>query len=199
VPTPADLCEFVSAWLDRYPNPGGHAEENAAARADEKQWLDRYVGTTSISQDGARELVEWKFQSMAHRKANALRGINDENWPHAEQCIAQGLQSPGDLPPLMVLGNVHSGIRGWGPAMSSAVLAACIPDRFTIADTRALATVRALEFVVPLGKTFAFNHWEPYLIACRQTAAQCGRSLREIDQAFWAADGIPHFPVTGLP
>src|SRR5271170_3631530 len=115
---------------------------------------------------------------MAPRKMRALQGVDDSRWPHAEQCISNSLRLEGDLAPLMAMAS-SDGIWGWGPAMASVILAACRPERFTVADTRALATVQTIGFEVPSGREFGFNHWEPYLAVCQRAAEQCGRSLRE--------------------
>lgn len=61
--------------------------------------------------------------------------------------------------------------------MSSAVPAACRPGRFTIADVRALASLRALGLVPAAARAgFRVADWLPYLGACRELAApQPGR------------------------
>jgi len=199
VTVPEDLCQYLELWLARYPNADAPATDNVESRRKEQHWLAGFAGRDSLSQIEAREFVDWKFQADARRRANARRAIDEESWPFANVKIREALSLDGDLPPLMAMASRQSGIRGWGPAMSSVVLAVCRPQRFTIADTRALATIRALGFPVPAGQIFAFHHWEPYLAACRSAAERCGRSLREVDQALWTAEGIPHLPVRGQP
>jgi hypothetical protein len=197
MPPPGDLRAFVSVWLDRYPDPDANSSDNRSARASEEKRLNRFIGMASLSQADARELVGWKFNSMAHRRANALKGVDDVHWPHANERIRAALAAEGDLLPLTAMASVRDGVWGWGPAMSSMILAVCFPKRFTIADTKALSTVRALDFPVPTGGTFGINHWEPYLAACRQIAEECDRTLREVDQALWAADGKPYLAIRG--
>src|ERR1022692_4581 len=144
--TPDDLCEYISQWLARYPNLDAAAAENEKAQSDEDNRVGRFARLSTITQDDARELIRWKFQSMAPRRNKALKGVDDDHWPVADQLLVEALSQDGDLPPLLTLGNVRNGIYGWGPAMSSVVLAVCHPSRFTIADTRALGTLRVLGF-----------------------------------------------------
>lgn len=200
------LCGYVSAWLDRYPDDKAASAVNTMAREAEAQRLSRFAGMTVLTQSDADDLVHWKFDTFPPRLTNALAGISPANWPHAERRIAEALQvahaCPGlDRPPLLIMSVTAMGVYGWGEAMSSAVLAACFPRRFTIGDTRALATVQMLAdadllggATIPGGEDFAFRHWEPYLAACRWIGGSCRLSLREVDQALWAADGS-----TGLP
>jgi hypothetical protein len=75
VATP-DLCSELTAWSSRYPVPSAPAERNDAARLDEDRFLGRFAGLAALDRDQAADLVGWKFQGMAHRRALALRGIS---------------------------------------------------------------------------------------------------------------------------
>lgn len=75
-----------------------------------------------------------------------------------------------------------------------AVLAACRPGRFTIADSRALATLRGLGRMPPGSPGFRLADWLPYLRACRILAGQCGQSLRQLDRALWIGASSPQSP-----
>lgn len=199
------LCEYIAAWIDRYPKPKASSASNAAARDAEAQKLGRFAGMTRLARPDAEELVEWKFQGDARRKARALNGVNSTIWHEAERRISAALQiawscSNLDLAPLMVIADSETGVGGWGPAMGSAALATIFPARFTVGDAYGLASLRALHQagvisqVLPGGRTFTLTHWEPYLDACRWIAGTCRRSLREIDQALWAANGAAGLP-----
>jgi hypothetical protein len=89
------------------------------------------------------------------------------------------------------MANGTNGIYRFGPAMSSVVLAACRPDRFTIADSKALATLRGLGRMPPGPPGFRLDDWLPYLAACRMLARQCGLSLRQLDRALWVGAADP--------
>lgn len=78
--------------------------------------------------------------------------------------------------------------------MGSVVLAACRPGRFTVADSRALATLRRLGRMPPGPLGFRRGDWLPYLDACRSLASLCGLSLREVDRALWVAADDPNVP-----
>jgi hypothetical protein len=63
------------------------------------------------------------------------------------------------------------------------------PDRYTVIDSRALNSMRALGRP-PAGDKYAgIEDWGPYLTACRAIAAETGFSLRTVDRAMYAANG----------
>jgi hypothetical protein len=188
--SPTDICGRLSSWCELYPDPSAPAERNAAARAAEDEELSRFAGLDELDRDQAAALIDWKFQSMAHRKALAMRGITPERWggrDGAADLIRRALAEPDDDGALATV----CGIYRFGPAMGSVVLAVCRPGRFTIADSRALAALRGLG-QMPVGpQDFRQRDWVPYLDACRSLARLCGLSLREVDRALWVAAGPP--------
>src|SRR5690242_638620 len=198
VPAP-DLCRELMAWSTLYPVPSAPAERNHAARVDEDRFLARFTGLAALDRGQAAELVGWKFQGMAHRKALALRGISPERWddhdgaPGAGAVIRGALASSDDYQALATMADGAGGIYRFGPAMSSVILAACQPRRFTVADSRALETLRRLGLMPPGPASFRLDDWLPYLTACRTLAQTCGLSLRQLDRALWvgASDRLP--------
>ena len=193
-----DLCSELMAWSALYPVPSAPAERNHAAREDEDRFLARFAGLAALDRDQAAELVSWKFQGMAHRKALALRAISPERWedhdgaPGAAADIRRALASSDDYQALAAMAGV-GGIARFGPAMSSVILAACKPPRFTVADSRALKTLRSLGLMPPGPTGFRLDDWLPYLAACRTLAQTCGLTLRQLDRALWvgASDPLP--------
>jgi hypothetical protein len=183
------------AWSTQYPVPSAPAEQNEAARIDEDKFLARFAGLAALDRDQVAELVGWKFQGMAHRRALALRGISPQRWqdddgvPGAAAVIRTALAYADDYQALAAMAGV-GGIYRFGPAMSSVILAACQPRRFTVADSRALKTLRTLGLMPPGPAGFRLDDWLLYLTACRMLARTCGLSLREVDRALWvgAAD-----------
>ncbi len=198
VPAP-DLCSELVAWSTLYPVPSAPAVRNDAARMNEDKFLARFAGLVALDRDQAAALVGWKFQGMAHRKALALRGISPERWedhdglPGAAAVIRSALASGDDYQALAAIAGGVGGIYHFGPAMSSVILAACQPRRFTVADSRALNTVRRLRLMPPGPAGFRLEDWLPYLTACRTLARTCGLSLRQLDRALWvgASDPLP--------
>lgn len=96
-----------------------------------------------LDRDQVIQLIGWKFQSMAHRKALAMRGISPQRWAGpggAAELIRHALADNDDGNALATVCRINR----FGPAMSSVVHAACRPERFTVADSRALKTLRAL-------------------------------------------------------
>jgi hypothetical protein len=142
---------------------------------------------------------------MPHRKALALRGISPERWdgrdgtPGAADLIRKALITSDDHEALATMANSGGGIYRLGPAMSSVILAACRPDRFTVADSRALSTLRALGRTPPGPPGFRINDWPPYLDACQILAPQGGLSLRQVDRALWAGASDPRIAHADRP
>jgi hypothetical protein len=180
----------VTAWCELYPDPSAGRERNAAARADEDERLGRFAGLDALDRDQVIELINWKFGSMAHRRALAMRGISPERWAGpdgAAGLIRRALAASDDDDALATV----CGIYRFGPAMGSTVLAACRPGRFTVADSRALEALRGLGRMSAGPPGFRLADWPPYLTACRSLAMQCELSLRDVDRALWVAANDP--------
>jgi hypothetical protein len=111
----------------------------------------------------------------------------------------EGLTTSDDHEALATMANSGGGIYRLGPAMSSVILAACRPDRFTVADSRALSTLRALGRTPPGPPGFRINDWPPYLDACQILAPQGGLSLRQVDRALWAGASDPRIAHADRP
>lgn len=192
--TTRSQCERLAGWTSRYPDPEADPARNAAARADEDAFLARFAGLDTLTRSQARRLVQWKFGSMPHRRVRALRGIDADAWagrtgPSARDAVRGALAATDDREALDLLANPTSGVYGFGPAMGSAILAACRPQRFTVADARALAALRRLRMMPAGPASFRLRDWVPYLAACRALAAACSMSLRDVDRALWVAGG----------
>jgi hypothetical protein len=190
--TMADLCAKIPAWQERYPDPAA-AERNAESRAAEDRWLARFDGADALDRGQVQEMIDWKFATMPHRRAQAMKGIAPDRWdgrdgaPGAAGLIRQALATPDDYEALALTAASGGGIHRFGPAMGSVLLAACRPGRFTVADSRALAALRHLGLMPPGGPSFQLRDWLPYLDACRGLASRCGASLRAVDRALWIA------------
>jgi hypothetical protein len=163
------------------PVPSAPAGENDAARADEDRFLARFAGLAALDRGQVAELVGWKFQAISHRKALAMRGIGPGRWdgrdgaPGAADLVRRALATSDDYEALATMATGAGGIYRFGPAMSSVVLAACRPERFTVAGSRALKTLRRLGLMPPGPPGFRLS-------ACRTLAGQCGLSLGQVDR-----------------
>ena len=193
----ATITDDLASWQARYPDPHASAEDNAAARDAEHKWLAPFSGKTVLTREEVQELVEWKFASMPHRLARAIQCIEEPRWEGssedvgAEELIRLALAAEDDLVALSLLSVTGGGVYGFGPAMGSVVLAACRPERFTVADSRAIKSLRALQ-LMPMGpESFRLADWERYLSVCRGLADGAGKSLRYVDQALWVAADDP--------
>jgi hypothetical protein len=184
------ICGRLRRWGELYPDPSASAERNAAARVTEDERLARFAGLDALDRDQVIELIGWKFGSMAHRRALAMRGISPQRWAGpdgAAELIRRALADGDDASALVTVCRIYR----FGPAMGSVVLAACRPERFTVADSRALKALRELGRMPTGPADFRQSDWLPYLGACRNLAALCALSLREVDRALWvAANGM---------
>jgi hypothetical protein len=182
------LCTRLAGWCALYPNPQAAPDENATARADEDRRLARFAGLDALTLAQTKELIGWKFASMPHRRARALEGVAPDRWKGrsgARDLIRRALASDDDVEALALI--VDGGIFRFGPAMGSALLAACRPERFTVADANALRALRTLGLMPPGPVTFGLKDWPGYLDACRKLAAACRMSLRDVDRGLWVA------------
>jgi hypothetical protein len=185
----ATLRSQIAAWRDRFPNPSADPDANAAARLADDAQLARFAGLDSLTLPQVKELIGWKFGSMAHRRARALDGLEDTGWngPAGARAVIRGaLAADDDFEALDRIAG-PAGIHRFGPAMGSTILAACRPDRFTVADVNALAALRSLDRMPPGPPTFRLKDWLGYLGACRALAKTCRMSLRDVDRALWVA------------
>jgi hypothetical protein len=190
------LCARIRAWQELYPDPVATPSQNAASRAAEDGRLAPFAGLETLSLDQVTSLINWKFGSMPHRRSLALRGITPERWqgndgePGAAGLIHQALTTSDDYQALALTAS-PTGVYRFGPAMASVLLAACRPDRYTVADSRALEALRALGLMPPGPVSFRLADWLPYLGHCRDLAGSCGVSLRYVDRALWVAAAHP--------
>jgi hypothetical protein len=102
------------AWSSQYPIPSAPAGQNEAARRAEDKFLARFAGLVSLDRDQVAELVGWKFQAMAHRKALAMRGINPPGWdgrdggPGAAALIGKALAASDDYEAWATMANTRA-------------------------------------------------------------------------------------------
>jgi hypothetical protein len=134
-------------------------------------------------------LVEWRFGANPHMREQALKGIDGPGaWGHARRQIKKALTTPDPMEALDCLLWQQGGVCGWGPAMSSLVLAVCRPDAYTVVDDRVLRSLEALGLFSPrVDGEFDREDWVPCLRTCQRLSRSCKMSLREVDQALWAA------------
>ena len=93
------ICGQLIAWCGQYPSPSAPAGENAAARAEEDRFLARFAGLAALDRGQVAELVGWKFQSMPHRRALAMRGISPGRFTIADARALAALRGLGRMPP----------------------------------------------------------------------------------------------------
>lgn len=172
-----ELREWVRAWAAEYP-----------ARFDEP--LAGYVGRGYLDREGMDAIVNWKFNNMAHRRANARRGLAREPDGRIEDLTRRAFTCNDDLGALLIV----DVLRGVGPALGSSILMASDPERYTVMDVRSLKSIRALGLLAPGWPDATEHDWLDYLAACRSLSNTSGEPLRRVDRALFSAEGR-----TGLP
>ena len=167
---------------------------------DEDTFLARFDGLTELDRDQVTELARLEVPGDGAPQSAGAEGNTPERWgdhdslPGAAAVIRNALASDDDHQALATMASGTGGIYRFGPAMSSAILAACQPQRFTVADRRALKTVRQLGLMPPGPARLRLQDWLPYLTACRKLTQTCGLSLRQVDRALWAGASHPPMP-----
>jgi hypothetical protein len=188
-PNTKDLNAYLDRWLDRFPDERASSAANAAEREEDARWLGGFAGRTEYTRRQIHALIDWKFRSRWLYRSNARSGV-DASWPMARTRIREAFELDDEQALYHLLG-ARGGIPSVGPAMASVFLMAHDPTRYTVADVWALASVRSLGLLPAGPEGFRAADWMPYLRACRSLHERTGRSLREIDQALWAAKGRP--------
>lgn len=100
------------------------------------------------------------------------RTARDLTGRHTRSQLALTLAQTDDAAAIHLLRHPTGSIPSWQTAMASVVLAACQPDRCTVADNRALRTVMLLEGKQPhlISSTCHFprSRWDGCLRTCRE-------------------------------
>ncbi len=171
------LREWVRAWADRYP-------------AGEDEPLAPFAGRDSFDRNAMAVMVKWKFNNMAHRKANATRYLLKEPEGRIEDLTRRAFACSDDLGALLIV----DVLRGVGPALGSSILMASDPECYTVMDVRSLKSIRALGLLDPGWPEASERGWLDYLGACRSLSDTTGEPLRRVDRALFSAEGSSEPP-----
>lgn len=166
------LKTWVRAWAGMYP-----------AGADEV--LVPLAGVSPIDRDATAIIVNWKFNNMAHRRANAHRGLAKEPDGRIEDLTARAFGCNDELGALLIIDS----LQGVGPALGTSILMAANPERYTVMDTRSIQSIRAHELPGARFDDANEREWLDYLASCRSISERAAESLRTVDRALFMADG----------
>lgn len=199
----AHAKQLLNDWLPLYPYDREIPWVNEKARVvraeSEDEWLRAFRGSTTLTLAQVTELIDWKWSST-HRRHGPVRRAVEADWPHAQRCIQNALALAPTDPDRAVDAlrgpsgkaakrpSSRPGLREWDTSTASVVLMACFPGSYTVADSRALRSVRRIEGesaekAAKMGSHFPRQDWRSYLMFCRALRDELGRSLREIDRA----------------
>jgi hypothetical protein len=216
-----DLCERLWASLESYPDPFASAEENAALRAEEAALLARYAGRDALTQDEAREVLNWRLTGHQALLARAMAAVEDDRFSpprrrrdrpadgrrFVEELIRDALASGDDQEALQILCPQGGGVLAPGLMAGSIILAACRPERFVPASSTALEAIRELGLLPTGPRSFRQSDWLSYLGVVRSIGSDCRLSALDVYRALagaptsttevWAYVGYPNVRVDG--
>jgi hypothetical protein len=195
--------EYLASWLSRYPSDWDWVDDDAnfACRQSEAEWLAALRRKAGLTQGDMEQLVRWKFRWPAAR-LRPLAAVTDDRRSATADTVREAIAHARDHPDddTDAMNSIRWSVKGFGVPMASVFLTLYFPDRFTIADSRALATLRAWRGYPAGAASFTTDGWVRYLAECRLILAECRASgivppfegewtLRGVDQALWAAAG----------
>ncbi|MCF7547351.1 hypothetical protein [Pseudonocardia sp. WMMC193] len=166
------LAAWLDSWSSRYP-------------ADYDAKFATYAGREAYGPDDLEVLYNWKFTRLwPAKKIRAMRAFPERDiWDLTRRSFI----CDDPLGALLIL----CLIPGLQAAGASAVLAAQAPDRYTVMDVRALASLEALGLWDSRqhGDQATAIRWPLYLQTCLELANKTGKSLRAVDRALYKANG----------
>ena len=165
-----DLALWVHEWALRY-------------SAEHDEVLSPLHGTRALDRSAALTVIQWKFNAMPHRLANARRRMTRESGETVLDITAAARACRDDGAAMRVI----QILQGVGPALGSALLMTMSPQRWTVLDERAVASINAIGYTAVPPNSQGRLTWLPYLRACRDIHQRTGQSLREVDRALYAA------------
>lgn len=153
---------MIHQWAGRYPID---ADENVETLLAPRVRTRRYY-----SKDELVEICSWKTP-----RSKLLVKSNEANF--IREVTRTALITPDERLRVEVL----TLLKGVGWPTASALLHFGHQDSYPILDFRALWSLG----VDAVRVTYDFDFWWAYTQFCRQLAAECGVSMRVLDQALW--------------
>lgn len=175
-----DLRQWVSHWSGKYPDPTG-----------EDAMLADFRGAEHFTRNQVEQLIDWKFKTDSRRRQRTHNLLAIESNERIEEVTRRAFSSNSDYEALISCQR----LKGLGPATASVLLMAQAPDKYTVIDSRALTSMRALGRFSGNNRFAETEDWGPYLTECRSIVDLTGFALRQVDRAMYAANGrLDHPP-----
>ncbi|MFC5062251.1 hypothetical protein [Actinomycetospora atypica] len=156
----------LGRWLDARSGPAPHEDRTLE-------------GAAHFTRAQVEQLVDRKFRDDPRRGARTKERLATVDDARIEDLTRQAFACFHDLVALLAC----EALPGLGPATASLLLAAQAPHRFVVIDSRVLAALRDLGRFPAGGHFDVAEHWEPYLVACREIARETGRDLPAVGRA----------------
>src|SRR3954451_17647060 len=156
----------------------------ASTYDDDDSVLDGLEGLTEFNRAELEIVLEWKLRPRFHKQA--IERIADYPEDVIRETTRKAFAADDDVTAARGL----TALPSVGMPVASAILTAQNPERYTVADFRALNSLHAMGFLEDSGDTPNWERlWVPYLDVCRSLASGWEMSLRDADRALWAANG----------
>ncbi len=170
-------AEWIDYWSDPKRYPLKYDEEvlnQVGPRVRARGYYDR-----------ADLLVvgEWKLKRSYWPKHKAeLESNSDER--------IRDITSAALAAPLSVQHEILTQLKGVGVPVASALLMVWNPDEHTVIDVRARNSLVKSAEIADLAPD-TYPPYMNYVAACKAISQRCGRCLRTVDRALYAANGRP--------
>jgi hypothetical protein len=165
-------AEWARKWAERYD------------ASDDEVLLKTLPGKGSFSPSDIEAVMGWKLRRLWPGRAIEKLRSADPAW--VSEVTSRAFRNEDDLAAVLLVAL----LPGAGIRTASAILALQNPDRYTVMDERAWATMtQALGRLTDLETRSWADVWLPYLDQCRFLAQGWGLSLRETDRALFESQG----------
>jgi hypothetical protein len=152
--------------------------------------LDALLGLPELTRTQVEAVIGWKLNRTQNRRKAALRNLARQTDEEIRDLTGRAFRCNDDLGAVLILCEM----KGVGVPISSAILMARNPRKYTVADNRAWNSLTAHGLLKDYESTSWRRAWIPYLTTCRAEAKRLECSLRKLDRAFWAAKGRTELP-----
>ncbi|WP_407114288.1 hypothetical protein [Bradyrhizobium sp. LMG 9283] len=142
--------------------------------SDSDFWFDvagRSIQKGDYSRRHFDVIFKWKTRNRGKSRPKKNKTVK------IEQALRRAVEQADK--PMIAISELIS-LAGVGIPVASAIMAATLPERFTVIDFRALEALGAKGY-----STVSIGKYLKYVSYCLDLSAEWGMSLRELDRALW--------------
>ncbi len=165
-----EMQRYVDHWSLRYPS-----DDEAIAP---------FAGRKALLLEEIHVVLDWKLESTLNWLQVAKANLARDPECFVVDSVARAISCNDDSGSMRLVCEIN----GIQLATGSALLMATNPDRFTVYDERALASLKSA-CVDLYREPVCMGEWLTFLNTCRRISRETDRPLRTVDRALWAANG----------